>query len=197
MTGPPVSAWNLANALTGLRLLLVPLFAVLLLHRPDAGGGWRTAAFVAFVVACLTDQLDGMVARRHGWVTDVGKIADPVADKALVGTALIGLSVLGELPWWVTAVVLAREVGVTVLRLLIIRHVVMAASRGGKVKTLLQAVAVGLYVLPLTGAAQDVAAATMTLAFAVTLVTGVDYARRAVQLRGAGVRRSPSQVGPG
>ncbi len=197
MTESPVSAWNLANALTGLRLLLVPLFAVLLLHRPDAGGGWRTAAFVAFVVACLTDQLDGMVARRHGWVTDLGKIADPVADKALVGTALIGLSLLGELPWWVTAVVLAREVGVTVLRLLIIRHVVMAASRGGKVKTLLQAVAVGLYVLPLTGTAQNVAAATMTLAVAVTLVTGVDYARRAVHLRRADVRRSSSPVVPG
>jgi CDP-diacylglycerol---glycerol-3-phosphate 3-phosphatidyltransferase len=194
MTAAPVSVWNLANALTALRLLAVPVFAVLLTHRPDADGRWRTAAFLTFAAASLTDQLDGMVARRHGWVTDLGKIADPVADKALVGTALIGLCWLDELSWWVAAVVLAREVGVTVLRLLIIRHVVMAASRGGKVKTLLQTVAIGLYVLPLTGVAQRLATVAMTLAVVVTVVTGGDYLRRGWRLSRSGDRR-PSRVG--
>jgi CDP-diacylglycerol---glycerol-3-phosphate 3-phosphatidyltransferase len=194
MTAAPVSVWNLANALTGLRLLAVPVFTALLTHRPDADGRWRTAAFLAFAAASLTDQLDGMIARRHGWVTDLGKIADPVADKALVGTALVGLCWLGELPWWVAGVVLVREVGVTVLRLLIIRRVVMAASRGGKVKTLLQTVAIGLYVLPLTGVAQRLAAVAMGLAVVVTVVTGADYLRRGWRLARSGDQR-PSRVG--
>ena len=104
-------------------------------------------------MASVTDRVDGELARRRGLVTDFGKIADPIADKALIGAALIGLSLLGELPWWVTVVVLVREIGVTLLRFLVIRHGVMPASRGGKVKTLLQAVGIGLLVLPLAGVA--------------------------------------------
>ena len=148
---PAVSAWNIANALTVLRLVLVPVFLVLLFHDDGHDDVWRVLAFVVFAVASVTDRVDGEIARRRGIVTDFGKIADPIADKALIGAALVGLSLLGELAWWVTVVVLVREIGVTLLRFFVIRHGVMPASRGGKVKTMLQAVGIGLLVLPLGG----------------------------------------------
>lgn len=175
---PPPGLLNLANALTVLRLVLVPVFVLLLL----AGGtGGRIAAFVVFLVASVTDVLDGRIARQRGLITDFGKIADPIADKALTGAALVTLSAQGELAWWVTAVILARELGVTALRFWVIRHGVIAASRGGKLKTLLQVLAIALYVLP--GPPGALRAVVMALAVVVTVVTGVDYAVRAVRLR--------------
>ena len=126
------SPWNAANALTILRLLLVPVFAWSLLHAGGNQSGWRITAAAVFVLAVFTDGLDGDLARRHGLITDFGKIVDPVADKSLIGTALVGLSLLGELPWWVTAVVLVREVTVTLIRLVVLRYGVMAA--GGAVR---------------------------------------------------------------
>jgi CDP-diacylglycerol--glycerol-3-phosphate 3-phosphatidyltransferase len=174
---------NVANALTMLRLVLVPVFVLFLL----AGGtGWRIAAFAVFLIASVTDLLDGRIARQRGLITDFGKIADPIADKALTGAALVTLSAQGALAWWVTAVILAREVGVTGLRFWVIRHGVIAASRGGKIKTLLQVLAIALYVLP--GPAGTVRTVVMGLAVAVTVVTGADYIVRAVRLR----RRSMS-----
>ena len=184
----PVSAWNIANAFTIGRLLLVPVFAWLLLRSGGAEPAGRVAAFVIFALAVATDRIDGDLARRRGLVTDFGKIADPIADKALIGAALIILSVLGELPWWVTVVVLVREVGVTVLRFVVIRHGVMPASRGGKAKTVLQSVAISLYVLPLSGPGDVAAAVVMTLAVLVTIVTGGDYVVRADRLRRASRR---------
>ncbi len=180
---PGVSIWNIANALTFVRLLLVPVFAVLLLHDGGRQSSWRVAATVVFGVASLTDRFDGELARRRGLITDLGKIVDPIADKALIGTALVGLSWLDQLSWWVTVAVLVREVGVTILRFVVIRHGVMPASRGGKVKTFLQAVAIGLYLLPLEGGWQTMAAVVMAVAVVVTLVTGADYVARAVTLR--------------
>ncbi len=178
---------NAANALTMLRLALVPVFVACLL----AGGvGWRIAAFFAFGVASLTDLLDGRIARSRGLITDFGKLADPIADKALTGSALVTLSALGELPWWVTVVILAREISVTMLRFWVIRRGVIAASRGGKLKTLLQVVAIALYVLQ--GPFAVVRAVVMAAAVAVTLVTGVDYAVRAVRLH-----RRPPPAGAG
>ncbi len=177
---------NVANALTVLRLLLVPVFAVLLLHDSGTDAAWRVAACAAFVVAALTDLADGVLARRWGLVTDFGKVADPIADKALTGTALIGLSILGELPWAVTVLVLARELGVTLLRFWVIRHGVIAASSGGKLKTVLQGLAIALYVLPLEGALRVVAGVVMGAAVLVTIVTGLDYVVRAVRLRRSG-----------
>jgi CDP-diacylglycerol--glycerol-3-phosphate 3-phosphatidyltransferase len=144
---------------------------------------WRVAAWAAFAVASVTDRIDGQLARSRGLVTDFGKIADPIADKALIGAALIGLSALGELPWWVTVVVLVREIGITLLRFWVIRHGVLPASRGGKVKTLLQSVAIGLLVLPLTGVLHELALWLMYVAVVVTVVTGVDYVLRALRLR--------------
>lgn len=169
---------NAANALTVVRLVLVPVLVGCLL----AGGPiWRVAAFLAFGVAAVTDLLDGRIARRRGLVTDFGKIADPIADKALIGSALVTLSALGQLPWWVTAVVLVRELGVTGLRFWVLRRGVIPASRGGKLKTLLQVIAISLYVLP--GPPEVAREVVMGAAVIVTLATGADYVVRALRLR--------------
>jgi CDP-diacylglycerol--glycerol-3-phosphate 3-phosphatidyltransferase len=182
-TETEVSVWNVANALTLLRLALVPVFLLALFHGDGDDAAWRVSAWLAFAVASVTDRVDGEIARRRGLVTDFGKIADPIADKALIGAALVGLSLLDELAWWVTVVVLVREVGITLLRFFVIRHGVLPASRGGKVKTLLQAVGIGLLVLPLGGVLHDIALLIMYLAVVVTVVTGADYVARAVRLR--------------
>jgi CDP-diacylglycerol---glycerol-3-phosphate 3-phosphatidyltransferase len=170
---------NAANVLTGVRVLLVPLFGWLLLSHPDSVP-YRIATVVVFVVASVTDRIDGELARRHGLVTEVGKMADPIADKALMGMALIGLSLLDELPWWVTVVMLVREVGITVLRFVVLRRGVIPASRGGKVKTMVQAVAIGLYLLPLPGGWHVLAQVVMAVALVLTVVTGFDYVLSAV-----------------
>jgi CDP-diacylglycerol--glycerol-3-phosphate 3-phosphatidyltransferase len=186
---PHVGVANLANGLTVVRLLMVPLFAALLGSAGNEHPNLRLTATAVFVVASLTDRVDGEIARRRAIVTDFGKIADPIADKALTGAALIALSAIGDLAWWVTLVILAREIGVTLLRFWVIRHGVMAASRGGKVKTVVQAVAIGLYLLPIAHFWGSVRWWLMGVALIVTLATGVDYVARAVRLRRA--RRRP------
>ncbi len=176
----PAGLLNVANELTIVRILLVPVFVMCLF----AGGtGWRLAALAVFCVASLTDLIDGRLARSRGLVTDFGKIADPIADKALTGAALISLTVLGELPGWVTALILIREVGVTVLRLAVIKRGVIAASPGGKLKTLLQVAAICLYILPPSLSPSPVVReVVMAAAVVVTLVTGADYVVRAARL---------------
>jgi CDP-diacylglycerol---glycerol-3-phosphate 3-phosphatidyltransferase len=185
-TPSTASAWNIANGLTVLRLLLVPVFCAALFHNGGHETDWRIWAWGVFAVASITDRFDGDIARKRNLVTEFGKLADPIADKALVGAALVGLSLLHELSWWVTVVILVREVGVTVLRFWVIRHGVIAASRGGKVKTLLQGVAIGLFVLPLSGWLYGLAWVLMVAAIIVALVTGVDYVARALRLRRTG-----------
>ena len=180
--GSPV---NLPNALTVLRLLCVPLLIVLLARSAEPSPMARDLAAVLFVLASLTDLVDGAIARARGQVTTFGKIADPIADKALIATALIGLSALGQLPWWVTVIILGREVAVTALRFWVIEHGVIPASRGGKAKTVAQTVAITMYLVdvppvPWWEAARAVA---MGVAVALTLVTGLDYALRARRLR--------------
>lgn len=186
--GAGTSAWNIANVLTVGRLALVPVFLLALFRAGGEDPLWRVLACATFAVASVTDRIDGELARRRGLVTDFGKIADPIADKALIGAALIGLSLLDELPWWVTLVILVREVGVTALRLVVIRHGVLPASRGGKLKTLLQSLAIGLLVLPTEGWLHTAALAVMGAAVVVTVVTGVDYVVRAVRLRRGSAR---------
>jgi CDP-diacylglycerol--glycerol-3-phosphate 3-phosphatidyltransferase len=183
---PSVSAWNIANGLTMLRLALVPFFALALFGAGGHSRGWHVVACAIFVVASLTDRIDGEIARKRGLITEFGKLADPIADKALIGTALVGLSMLGRLSWWLTVVILIREVGVTLLRFWVIRHGVMPASRGGKLKTLVQAIAIGLFVLPLTGGWYTLAEVVMWLAVLLTMATGVDYVFRAISLRRSG-----------
>lgn len=200
MTGAspaPSRLANLPNALTAFRLLCVPVLIVLLAMPAGASGLPRDAAALVFVIASLTDIMDGIIARRRGLVTAFGTLADPIADKALVGTALIGLSVLGDLPWWITVVILVREIGVTLLRLWVLRNGIIPASRGGKVKTVLQTIAITMYllVLPSSLVGTDLGTAwevlrtvVMAVAVALTVVTGIDYVARAVRLR----ERTPS-----
>jgi CDP-diacylglycerol--glycerol-3-phosphate 3-phosphatidyltransferase len=184
--GDPVQApsrLNLPNALTVLRLLLVPVFAWLLLRDGGDDPASRIWSAVVFLALSFTDLIDGEIARRRGQVTSFGKIADPIADKALTGTALVGLSYLGELPWWVTLVILAREIGVTILRFWVIRHGVIPASRGGKVKTAFQMAAIVGYLLPVPDWLLPVRVALMAIALVLTIATGVDYVVRALRLR--------------
>ncbi|MFF9135422.1 MULTISPECIES: CDP-diacylglycerol--glycerol-3-phosphate 3-phosphatidyltransferase [unclassified Streptomyces] len=181
------SVWNVANLLTMLRLLLVPGFVALMLADGGYDPAWRSLAWAAFAIAMITDLFDGHLARTYNLVTDFGKIADPIADKAIMGAALICLSGLGDLPWWVTAVILGRELGITLLRFLVIRYGVIPASRGGKLKTLTQGVAVGMYVLALTGWLATLRFWVMAVAVVLTVVTGLDYIRQAIVLRRQGI----------
>lgn len=198
----PVPTLNLANVLTVLRLVLVPVFVVALFAGDVAGADtsdgldvspWRYVATAVFAVAALTDRLDGWVARRFDLVTDFGKIVDPIADKALIGAALLGLSVLGELPWWFTAVILGRELAVTLLRFWVIRHGVIPASKGGKAKTLAQVLAIGVVLLPLPAQVDPVEWVLLGTALVLTVGTGVDYLVRALRLR-AVARQGPVEL---
>jgi CDP-diacylglycerol---glycerol-3-phosphate 3-phosphatidyltransferase len=178
--GPgPASPWNIANLITMLRILLVPVFVVLLAADGGRGGALRWAAAVLFVVAIATDSVDGHLARSRDLVTDLGKLLDPIADKALTGAALVMLSVLGELPWWVTVLILLREIGITVYRFAVLSKRVIPASKGGKLKTVLQSVAITAALLPLAqllGSWVNVVdTVLMGAALVVTLVTGVQY----------------------
>ncbi|MFH9871317.1 CDP-diacylglycerol--glycerol-3-phosphate 3-phosphatidyltransferase [Streptomyces lydicus] len=208
MTGVPASAaggprtapavrqaglWNIANILTMLRLVLVPAFVVLLMHDNGTDPVWRVFAWAAFAVAMITDIFDGHLARTYNLVTDFGKIADPIADKAIMGAALVCLSVLGDLPWWVTGVILFRELGITLMRFWVIKHGVIPASRGGKIKTLAQGTAVGMYVLVLTGPLATFRWWVMAVAVLLTVATGLDYVRQAVVLRRAGLARERAE----
>jgi CDP-diacylglycerol--glycerol-3-phosphate 3-phosphatidyltransferase len=183
---PRPSVYNVANLLTLVRIALVPIFLWLLLLRGGHHAGWRLASLGVFAVASITDRIDGELARRHNLITDFGKIADPIADKALTGSALVGLSILGDLWWWVTVVIIVREWGVTLLRFVVIRYGVIPASKGGKLKTMLQVLAIGFYLLPGPGLVLDpVRWALMGAAVVVTVVTGVDYVVQAYRLRRA------------
>jgi len=181
------SVWNIANFLTMLRLLLVPGFVALMLADGGYDPAMRSFAWAAFAIAMITDLFDGHLARTYDLVTDFGKIADPIADKAIMGAALICLSSLGDLPWWVTVVILGRELGITLLRFVVIRYGVIPASRGGKLKTLIQGVAVGMYVLALTGWLATLRFWVMAAAVVLTVLTGLDYVRQAIVLRRQGI----------
>lgn len=149
MTEAPVSNLNVPNVLTTLRIVMVPFFGWALLAQDGENAWLRVLAWALFVVAMITDKVDGDLARKHNLITNFGKIADPIADKAITGMAFIGLSVVGDIWWWVTIVVLLREWSVTLLRLSILSKVVIAADQLGKVKTAVQAVALAGLCLPL------------------------------------------------
>lgn len=193
---PQAPLLNIANVLTVLRLVLVPVFIWLMLLDGD---GARLAATAVFVVAAVTDKLDGYLARSRGLVTSFGKIADPIADKALTLSAFILLSVAGRLWWWVTALILLRELGITVMRLVMLRKAVMAASRGGKLKTVLQITGIIVLLVPwaaflpagLAHGLDLVGYVVVAAALVQTLWTGADYVHQAVVIsrRAAGEGR--------
>ncbi|MDN4615709.1 CDP-diacylglycerol--glycerol-3-phosphate 3-phosphatidyltransferase [Leifsonia sp. F6_8S_P_1B] len=197
-TPPPAAAegrqgrasnWNVPNVITVVRILLAPLFVWMLLADAGHDGGLRWAAAVLFVLAIATDGVDGAIARRNNLVTDLGKLLDPIADKVLTGGALIALSILGELPWWITVVILVREVGITLYRFVVIRQGVIAASRGGKLKTIAQSVAISFALFPLWTIVGDwifwLNGILMTIAVILTVVTGFDYLWQAYKGRRA------------
>lgn len=183
---------QLPNALTVLRLVLVPVFVVLMLIEPSTGFGWRLAGTITFAVAIITDFFDGRLARRYNLVSDFGKIWDPIADKALTGAAFILLSIFGELPWWVTILILLREWGITWMRVVMLKYAVMAAAPAGKLKTLMQSIALLMflpYPIDQTWVPAPVwfviAWMVMAVAFALTVITGVMYVIDALRLRKA------------
>ncbi|MFD8879017.1 CDP-diacylglycerol--glycerol-3-phosphate 3-phosphatidyltransferase [Corynebacterium xerosis] len=169
------SNWNLPNALTVLRILGVPVFLWLLLQEAGEDAGWRWWAFGVFALLMITDKIDGDLARSRNLVTDFGKIADPIADKALMISALVGLNIIELLPWWITAIIVVRELGITLWRVVQLRrgHVV-PASKGGKLKTVAQSLAVALFLMPLAWLFWP-AWIVMIIAVAITVVTGVQY----------------------
>ncbi len=187
MTGnAPASAapsnWNAPNIITGARIIATPFFLWMLLADGGADGPWRWASAVFFVLAIATDAWDGHIARSRGLITDLGKLLDPIADKFLTGAALVGLSILAELPWWVTILILVREIGITVHRLLVAHDVVLAAAWAGKLKTVAQSVAITLALLPLAAVVGPAAPVvvwvniiTMAIAFVLTMYSGIDY----------------------
>ena len=179
------SAWNPANVLTVLRIALVPVFVVALLWDHGQGVALRLVALGLFLLAAATDRFDGWIARRNNLVTDLGKLLDPIADKLLMGAALVCLSLLGNLPWWVTVVILVRELGITVMRFFLLRYLVLPASKGGKLKTVLQTAAIAVFLLPLhslPGWVAVIAWVLMVVAVVLTVVTGLDYVRTAVRV---------------
>ncbi len=191
---PKVSNWNVPNALTTLRIVMVPFFGYALLVDDGQSSGWRWIAYLLFGLAMITDKIDGDLARKHNLETDFGKIADPIADKALTGMAFVGLSLIGELWWWITILVLLREWGITLMRVWLIRTgVVLPAGRGGKLKTTVQTIALGLLVAPLLmlpGGWEPVGdflwgvgVAAMAVAVALTVLTGLDYVRDTMRAR--------------
>jgi len=173
-----VPVLNIPNLLTVARLIMVPVFGYLVLAIEQTEAvQWASAA--VFLVAALTDLVDGVWARRYGLVTNFGKIADPIADKALIGTALVALSIQGEIAWWVTGVIIFREIAITLLRFWVIKQGVIPASRGGKLKTVSQIVAIVAFLLPLHGWIDAVAQMSLGVALALTITTGVDYVLKA------------------
>lgn len=174
-TNNDVPVLNVPNALTLARLLIVPIFGYLVLGVEQTETA-QWAGAILFLVAAITDLVDGAWARKYGLVTNFGKIADPIADKALIGTALIALSITGEIAWWVTGVILFREVAITIMRFWVINHGVIPASRGGKIKTVSQIVAIVAFLIPASGWIDLVAQMSLGIALAMTVVTGIDYA---------------------
>lgn len=190
--------WNVPNLLTGVRMVLVPVFAWMLLTHPHEAD-WRIWTTVVFSIAIATDFVDGRIARKYNLVTNFGKLWDPIADKALTGMAFIGLSMLGELWWWVTIIILVREWGITILRWAIMKYGVMAANRGGKMKTFVQSLALFLYLLWLPQLPEPVrwlAWALMAAAFVLTVVTGLDYLREAARMRREALARWAAEGRP-
>lgn len=182
---------NAANVLTVVRIVLVPVFVALVIVSGMTDNRWRIAAAITFGVASFTDYVDGWIARRFELVTSFGKVADPIADKALTGSALVLLSWYDLLPWWVTLVILVREWGITLLRFWVIRYGVIAASRGGKLKTVLQIAAIAWYLWPFPAPWSAVGPWLMGAALLVTVVTGVDYVVAAIRLRRGALRPAP------
>lgn len=172
---------NLPNALTIFRILALPFCAWALFQKDGQDPTWQIIAWTMFFIVGMTDVLDGRIARRRNQISNFGIILDPIADKAFIATALIGLSILGKMPWWVTLLILVREIGVTILRFAVIKREVISANRGGKLKSLLQNFSVGFYILPLPESLYLPRDILLGIAIVLTIWTGLEYFRQAMK----------------
>jgi len=136
---------------------------------------WQSIAWLIYFILGMTDILDGHWARKSGRITPLGAFLDPVADKALIGSAMISLAILDRFPWWIVIVILFREIGITIFRLLVIKDGVIPASKGGKIKTLMQNFGVSFYMLPLPDVLNFPRDVFMGVAVLLTIWTGIDY----------------------
>ena len=166
---------NLPNFLTVVRIIAVPFCAYALFKDGGNNKVWQVIAASGFFLIGLTDFADGRIARSRKQITAFGEFMDPVADKIAIGTALIGLSILGRIWWWVSILILIREIGITVLRLTVIKHVVIPANRGGKLKTLLQGFALLFYIIPFPQSLHLARDIFLGIALILTITTGFDY----------------------
>jgi CDP-diacylglycerol--glycerol-3-phosphate 3-phosphatidyltransferase len=172
---------NLPNALTVFRILALPVCAWALFQKDGQDPTWQVIAWTMFFIVGMTDVLDGRIARKRNQISNFGIILDPIADKAFIATALIGLSILGKMPWWVTVLILAREIGVTILRFAVIKREVISANRGGKLKSLLQNFSVGFYILPLPEYLYLPRDILLGIAIVLTIWTGLEYFRQVLK----------------
>ena len=170
---------NLPNSLTIARIAFLPVGAYAIFKNGGDDQTWQWIAWVIFFLIGMTDVLDGKLARSRQQITELGKFLDPVADKAMVGTAMICLSILDRMPWWITIVILAREIGITFFRLAIVKRGVIPANKGGKIKAAFQGFGTGFYVLPLDPSLYWFRDGFMYIAIALTIVTGAYYVRSA------------------
>ena len=179
----PVSPWNVANLITIGRILFAPIFVGLILMDP--AGPWRWLALVLFIASVSLDGLDGYLARSRNLGTPLGVILDPIADKLLIGAGLIVLSVINELPWWVTILILVREFGITIYRMAIVHREVHGASWLGKTKTFVQSFAVAFAIAPFAPLIGDwinwVNISIMVAAVVLTVWSGIEYLWKAVR----------------
>jgi CDP-diacylglycerol--glycerol-3-phosphate 3-phosphatidyltransferase len=169
------------NFITIARVLLVPVGAYTLFKNGGDDPTWQYISWFVFFFLGLSDIADGTLARSRNTITELGKFLDPVADKFMIGTAMMSLSILGRLPWWITIVILVREIGITIFRLAIIKRGVIAANKGGKIKSTFQNFGVGFYVLPLSPSLYWFRDGFIAIAIVLTVVTGVYYVQSALK----------------
>jgi len=161
------------NWLTVIRIAFIPAGVWTLFHSQS--NRWQCIAWSIFFTLGLTDIIDGHWARKSGRTTPLGAFLDPVADKALIGSAMISLVIQDRFSLAVTIIILTREIGITIFRLLVIRGGVIPASKGGKIKTFLQSFGVGFYILPLPHFLHPLRDGFMAVAVVITIWTGFDY----------------------
>ena len=173
---------NLPNKLTILRVIMIPFFVVALLYDGGENQTLRYVAAAIFIIASLTDMLDGKIARKYNLVTNFGKFMDPLADKLLVCSALICLVELKELPAWMVIVIISREFIISGFRLVASDNgIVIAASYWGKFKTTFQMIAVVLLIVGIP-ALSMVTTAVVWIALVLTVISLVDYIAKNVNV---------------
>jgi CDP-diacylglycerol--glycerol-3-phosphate 3-phosphatidyltransferase len=165
------------NTLTVTRILLIPFGVYTLFYDGGGNATYQLISYAIFFTLGMTDIVDGRWARHSNKITPLGTFLDPVADKALIGAAMISLSILDRFPWWITILILTREIGITLFRLLVIKNGVIPASKGGKIKTLLQNFGVGFFILPLPAWLDWFKYGFISVAIILTITSAYDYLR--------------------